>query len=90
VRSRVIALAALGLLLVWQAYTVGHRAGLRACPEAARAEVARQERMAAEWAEIMAEPDGRELVCQRVFDLVGDEIAEEKRLEAQDMEGTRK
>lgn len=67
------------------AFRVGYSSGTRDCPEHIAYKAQQDAESARFMAEIMAEPTGREAVCDQIFDLVEDEIALDIFLEQQEL-----
>ncbi len=63
------------------AFVVGQNSGERRCPELARVQAEADRNFERQFAKMMAEPQGRELVCEKIFDLVRDELEQEIYLE---------
>lgn len=67
----------IGLVVGGVSYYSGYNNGLRDCPENTRYIKAERERVDRELEEMFSEPIGRELVCDKIFDLVTDELHQE-------------
>ena len=69
-----LAIIALAAYCCFAAYNYGQRVGLESAPEYAADQ--RAERQASEqfWADLMAEPTGQDLVCERIFEMVREEL----------------
>lgn len=72
-RWELAALVFASAVCVTAAYGVGRQQGLRIAPDQVAYSIERDKELDAYMAEVLAETSGREMVCDRIFDLVLEE-----------------
>ncbi len=83
--ARILILTLLSAALLWGGYSLGYKEGIRLCPDATAYEKERDLKLDREIEKLMEEPVGRDLVCNKIFDMVSDELNEEIRGEQEDI-----
>ena len=78
--------AAIALIVGVPAYWAGRSSGIADSPEMAAVAMAEQEAINRDIAFLLQEPTGRDLVCEKIFDLVASEVESELMIYSEDID----